>query len=88
MCTKLEKHKEKCVMDDLKNIFQAIVNTCKKNAQTLCVCTKHHKCSQIPLSKVKRRPHHKTPRNTRGKLLFNPNDRKATLHIRKARKQK
>lgn len=30
MCTKLEKHKEKCVMDDLKNIFQAIVNTCKK----------------------------------------------------------
>lgn len=69
MCTKLEKHKEKCVMDDLKNIFQAIVNTCKKKPQTLYVCTKHHKCSQISLSKVKRRPHHKTPRNTRGKLL-------------------
>lgn len=73
-------------MDDLKNIFQAIVNTCKKNTQTLYVCTKHHKCSQIPLSKVKRRPHHKTPPKHK-KLLFNPNDRKATLHIRNARKQ-
>lgn len=73
-------------MDDLKNIFQAIVNTCKKtpkhsmSVQNITNALKYL-CQRLREDLIIRPP----PKHK--KLLFNPNDRKATLHIRNARKQ-